>query len=355
MLHRWSLLRGCLGAAVAITLGAGVARASDPLPGDLVVPPANVNIGLFYNEFNDAGRFGQVHGGSVGNSTHLSDDILVGRYIRTFEVDGFNAGVQVYVPFVGFVGAQRVGQADIPTPVAGLPNFGPGHANLSSNTGFDQPNFSAFFYPYDNPATGTSVVISPWISPPISSFDKTRSLNPGTENVWTFEMEEGVRTLLLGTPKGYNVSIEVWDTTYLFGHNSNSAVVNPEVYANNIPPIYSLFGVHNPLQRTSYTNATFREQPSNEVRVYLPFQVIPKTLGFIAPGIYQSFGGKATYRVPGAGIVDSGTRTNETQLRLIAQSFVSPSMAVLLAGYYDIKAHGGPLNRTVLLRVAVFF
>ena len=54
-------------------------------------------------------------------------------------------------------------------------------------------------------------------------------------------------------------------------------------------------------------------------------------------------------------MVDSGSRTNETQVRLIASTFLSHSLAVMLAGYFDVAAHGGPLNRTVLLRLGVFF
>ena len=346
-----------LAAAVTIVLAAWVmpARASDPLPGDLITPPVNINIGLFYNYFSDADQYGAVHGGTVKNDTHLSDDVLVGRYIRTFDVAGFNAGVQGYIPFVSFIGNQHVGVADIPGIAPGLPSFGQGRATLNSNTGFDQPNFSAFFYPIDNPSTGTYAVISPWISPPVSSFTKEDALQPGTQNVWTYELEDGIRTTLLGTPKTQNLSIEVWDTLYFYGHNTNSALVSPEVTADNIPPIYQAFGVRNPLQPGSVTPATYREQPSNEVRVYLPYTFAPAMGAFVAPGFYQSFGGKATYKINGLGIVDSGSRTNETQVRLIASTFLSHSLAVMLAGYFDVAAHGGPLNRTVLLRLGVFF
>lgn len=358
MLHCLKPVRGCLKllGALALTVGfAFNARASDPLPGDLVTPPVNINIGLGYNYFTDTGQFGQVHGGSIKNNTHLSDDIVVARYIRTFMVDGFNAGVQAYVPYVAFIGNQQIGVPNIPGPIPGFPAFGPGRASLSSNDGFGQPNFSAFFYPIDNPATGTYAVISPWISPPVSSFDKNKSLNPGTQNVWTYELEDGVRTRLFGTATTPNLSIEVWDTLYVYGNNGNSALVQPSVSADNISPLYQSFGITNPLQPASSTPATFREQPTNEIRVYLPYEFAPAMRAFIAPGFYQSFGGKATYKINGFGVVDSGTRTNGTQLRLVASTFLSPRLAVMLAGYFDVAAHGGPLNRYVVLRLATFF
>ncbi len=358
MLHRLKPGSGCLKALAVFALTACfavAAHASDPLPGDLVPPPANINIGLGYNYFSDAGQYGQVRGGNIKNNTHLSDDIIVARYIRTFMVGGFNAGVQAYIPYVAFVGNQQLGVQDIPGPIPGFPPFGPGRASLSSNDGFDQPNFSAFFYPVDIPATGTYAVISPWISPPVSSFDKNKSLNPGTQNVWTYELEDGVRTRLFGTETTPSLSVEVWDTLYVYGNNTNSALVQPSVSADNIPPLYQSFGITNPLQAASSTPAAFREQPTNEIRVYVPYEFAPAMRAFIAPGFYQSFGGKATYKINGLGVVDSGTRTNESQFRIVASSFLSPHLAVLLAGYFDVAAHGGPLNRTFLVRLATFF
>jgi hypothetical protein len=41
------------------------AAASDPLPGDLVAPPPDVNIALVYNEYLTAGPFGPAHGAAV--------------------------------------------------------------------------------------------------------------------------------------------------------------------------------------------------------------------------------------------------------------------------------------------------
>jgi hypothetical protein len=353
---------------LAMGLGLHAARAAeDSLPGDGIAQPLNVNIGIFYNLFTNAGKVGAVHGGSYDKDTHISTDITVARYVRTFAVDGFVSGVQVYEPYVAFIGAQGAGVANIAGPYVPalggqLPAYGAGRANLSSDSGFGQPNFGVFSYLINRPDSGTYGVVSPWISPPISGFNKDKSLNPG-QNVWTYEMELGFRTTLLGDPNGQNLAVELWSESYFFGANNNSALVEPQVSANHIPPIYGEYNLlsggaipdANPLQAASSTPARFNEQPSQEFRIYLPYEFLPATRAFISPGFYQSMGGKQTYTLRNGVKVDSGNRTNESQLRLVAASFVSQTTQIMLIGEYDLAAHGAPLNRNVEIRIATFF
>lgn len=370
MLFRGDILRACLfGAAlpVALALGSHSALASDPLPGDGIAPPVNINIFLYYNEFENAGEIGAVHGSSYDDHTRISADINVARYVRTFDIGSLEAGFQMYEPYVGFLGPQEAGVQNIAGPnvpaLGGqLPSYGPGRANLSNESGFGQPNFGVFAFPVNNPKTGTYLVIGPWIAPPVSSYNQAASLNPGN-NTWTYEMEAGFRTTLLGTPTTKNLAIEVWGEAYFFGDNTNSAYVSPSVSAIGIPPVYSLYNElsgglipdHNPLAAKSETPATFHEQSSEELRVYLPYEFAPAMDAYIAPGFYQSFGGKQTYTLGNGEKVDSGNRTQESQLRLVAASFVSPTLQVMLVGEYDVADRGGPLYRTVELRLAKFF
>jgi hypothetical protein len=356
MSHRGSLSRAWIFMAAfsLSSLGAPAAFASDPLPGDGIAPPLNINIALFYEEFQDAGTFGATHGANTTEDTHISDEITVLRYVRTFSIGGMEAGLQAYLPLVNFIGTQQLGIQNIPSPVAGFPAFGPGKANLSNHSGFAEPSLGAFAFPVNNPATGTYVAIGPWIDPPISSFNKNYVLNPA-QNVWVVEPEAGFRTILNGTPTTKNLAIEVWGEGYFYGDNNNSEDVSPEVSANNIPAIYTLFGVHNPLQNQSGVPATFREQPSAELRVYLPYEFAPALGAYFAPGFYQSFGGKQTYKLGNGTVVDSGNRTNESQLRFILASFLSPTLQVMAIGEYDVAAHGAPLNRNFELRIAKFF
>ncbi len=364
MLRQMKLLRSGLLGTMLVAAGSlisGSARASDPLPGDAVAPAVNINIVLLYNEFSDAGTFNTAHGPNDKSDTHLSDDVAVARYIRTFDIDGYLSGVQLFVPRVWFLGQQHVG-VNLPSAAPGLlPPIGRGRADLSAQNGFSQPNFGAFIFPINNKATGTYLVVGPWIAPPVSSFNKQAGLNPA-ENVWTYEAELGYHTTLLGTPKTQNLQLEAWGEGYLYGQNGGSASVSSEVTANDLPASYALAHAFinpaipggNPIVRQTFTSARFREQPTAEMRLYLPFQFYPKTAAFVAPGFFQSFGGKQTYKVSG-GVIDSGSRTNETQLRLVAGSFVTPNIQLMAAGYYDINAHGGPLNRTVVVRLGLLF
>jgi len=368
--NRGKQLRACLFSAI-LPIAAGWGHAalaqSDPFPGDGIAPPVNVNIGLYYNEFSDAGTFGAVHGSNYSHDTHISTDINVARYIRTFDIDGFLSGVQIYEPYVAFIGSQQLGVSniagpDVPALGGQLPSYGAGRANLSHNSGFGQPNMGIFSYLIDNPDSGTYGVVAPWISPPISGFNKDANLNPA-QNVWTYELELGFRAVLFGTPTTPNLAVELWSESYLYGDNNNSALVEPEVTANNIPAIYGLYHQlsggaipdSNPLQAASITGARFHEQPTQEFHFYLPYEFNTYTRAFIAPGFFQSFGGKQTYKLANGAKIDSGNRTNETQLRLVAATFVSPTTQVMLIGDYDVEAHGQPLDRTLELRIAKFF
>jgi hypothetical protein len=369
MAHRsFRLLPILLGAIALAPIGlAGPACASDPLAGDTYAPPPNINMVMLYDFYHNSdqygGQLGDPHAPNATDDTRFAANSFVFRYLHSFLVDNYNAGVQVYAPYVSFLGNQQVGINDLGTPAPGiLPSLGPGSANITATSGFAQPNFSFYIFPIADRNTQTYLVIEPWISPPVSSFNRNNTLNENSQNIWTFNTEFGFRTELFGTPETRNLAIELWQETYLYGTNSNSALASPAISANNIPPIYTY--AHsivpeipdtNPVRAASVTPAQFREQPTNEFRVYLPYQFFPATHAFIAPGLYQSFGGKQTYRLKTGGIVDSGARTNETQLRLILGSFVTPSIQLTLVGDYDIIAHGSSYDRALEFRLIKFF
>jgi hypothetical protein len=363
------LRAGLFAGALALAAGISVtpAHASDPLPGDAIAPPVNINIALYYNIFTSAGALGAVHGSTYSKDTDIRSDINVLRYIRTFNTPGIETGAQIYVPYVSFLGSQKLGVKNIPGPdvpaLGGpLPSYGAGSAALSHSSGFAEPNIGVFAFPINNPATGTYLVVAPWIQVPIGNDSNSSVLNAAS-NVWTYELEIGFRTELFGNPATQNLAIELWGEGYEFGANKSSAYASPAVSANSIPAIYNTFHVlsaglipnSNPLQAASSTPATFHEQSSEEFRVYLPYEFNPATDAYIVPGIYQSFGGKQTYTLRNGVKVDSGNRTDETQFRLIASTFISPTTQVMAVGLYDLANHGGPVNRGVEIRIAKFF
>jgi hypothetical protein len=310
MSYRDKFLRACLfGAVLSFTAGfAGKALASDPLPGDAIGLPPDVNIGLVYNTYENTGAFAPAHGSNVPHSK-LSNDVTVLRYVRTFGLDGYTVGLQAVVPYVAFLGNAKVGGAHLPT-----------------NSGFTQPLLGAFAFPVNDDADGRSVAVGGCIFPAVSSFNKNYTVNP-SENLTTYEAEAGFHQILFGDPKGSNLALEAWDEAYFYSDNTN-------------------FGPHE----------TYREQPTDEVRVYLNYVVDPKIGLFVSPGYFQSFGGKQTVAIQGTPIIaDTGNRTNISELRFAAGMFLSPTLQVMGIGEYDVAGHGGFLSRSLQIRIAKFF
>jgi hypothetical protein len=310
MSYRGKFMRACLfGAVMAFSAGfAGKALASDPLPGDAIGLPPDVNIGLVYNQFQSTGTFTPAHGGNIPHSK-LTNDVTVLRYVRTFGLDGYTVGVQAVAPYVAFLGSAKVGGTHLPT-----------------NSGFTQPLLGVFAFPINDDADGRSAAVGGWVFPAISSFNKNYTVNP-SENLTTYEAEAGFHQILFGDPKGSNLALEAWDEAYFYSDNTN-------------------FGPHE----------TYREQPTDEVRIYLPYVVDPKVGLFVAPGYFQSFGGKQTVAIQGTPIIaDTGNRTNISELRFAAGMFLSPTLQVMGIGEYDVAGHGGFLDRSIQIRIAKFF
>jgi hypothetical protein len=310
MSYRGKFVRACLfGAVMAFSAGfAGKALASDPLPGDAIGLPPDVNIGLVYNQFQSTGTFAPAHGGNIPHSK-LTNDVTVLRYVRTFGLDGYTVGVQAVAPYVAFLGSAKVGGTHLPT-----------------NSGFTQPLLGVFAFPINDDADGRSAAVGGWVFPAISSFNKNYTVNP-SENLTTYEAEAGFHQILFGDPKGSNLALEAWDEAYFYSDNTN-------------------FGPHE----------TYREQPTDEVRIYLPYVVDPKVGLFVAPGYFQSFGGKQTVAIQGTPIIaDTDNRTNISELRFAAGMFLSPTLQVMGIGEYDVAGHGGFLDRSIQIRIAKFF
>jgi len=316
MSYRGNFLRACLfGVALSFTAGfAGKALASDPLPGDAIGLPPNINIGLYYNQFAASGTFAPAHGSNISSHSKIGDDLNIFRYVRTFDLGGMTVGAQVVIPVIAFFSGTEVGG---------------GH--LSTQSGFTQPLLGVFAFPINDNDHGRSVATGAWIFPPISSGNKNDAVNP-SENLTTYELEAGFHQILFGDPKGVNLALEAWDEVYFYSNNTSWAVPG-----------------------TPFA-ATYREQPSDEVRVYLPYVVNPNIGFVVAPGFFQSFGGKQTYAVHGLPLIaDSGNRTQISEFRIAASTFVSPTVQIMGVGEYDVAGHGGFLERSIQIRIAKFF
>ena len=128
-LLRRAVLLGASG--VALCLGGQAARASVPLPGDAVQPPANINILLYYNVLDGAGEMAPVRGNGYDKNTRISADFQAIRYIHTFNVAGMVGGVQLYQVYSNFLGPQEIG-------IPNLGGLGSGRARLRHGEGLAQ-------------------------------------------------------------------------------------------------------------------------------------------------------------------------------------------------------------------------
>lgn len=308
-----SLRAGLFGAALLVAGGfANQAMASDPLPGDAIGLPPGVNIGLLYEDYSTASSFTTSGGTNIKHGTRLSSAVTIARYVRTFGVGGYTLGVQAVVPYVSFLGSAKVGGA-----------------SLSKNSGFAQPLLGVFAFPVNDDAHGRSVAVGAWVFPAISSFNRNYEVN-ASNNLTTFEIEAGFHQILFGSPTGHNLALEAWGEGYFYGNNTNDL-------AGPFP-------------------ATYREQPTGEMRVYLPYTFDPAVGGTATIGYFQSFGGKQTLALHNLPVVaDTGNRTNESQLRFTGSMFLSPTLQAMVIGEYDVGVHGGFLNRSITLRLAKFF
>jgi hypothetical protein len=281
---------------------------------------------LYYNIFSNSGVVEPPHGDGYDKDTRVAINIQALRYIRTFTLGGMLGGVQAVQPYAIFLGNQERGLPQAP------PDGAPGRFPLSHSDGFLQPSFGAFVFPVNRPETGTYLVTGFWFSPPIGQYNTNANLTV-TQNLWSGELEIGARTLLLGTPATQSLAIELWGEGYVYGSNGGATMAG--------------IGVPGP--------ARLSQQPTGEIRVYFPYQFFPATRASFIPGLYQSFGGKQYYTLADGSRVDAGVRTQQTQLRVMLSSFLSPHWQVLLNGQWDVITHGGPLNRELELRVAATF
>jgi hypothetical protein len=306
------LTRACLFGGVLAISGAFAhqAMASDPLAGDAIGLPPNISIALLYNQFSSDDAFTTSGGTKLNSHSTLTDDVTIARFVHTFDVGGYTVGVQAVEPYVAFLGTAKV---------EGAP--------LTKNSGFAQPLLGVFTFPINNDAAGESLAIGGWIIPPVSSYNASKEVTP-SPNVTTWEADIGFHQILLGDPKGQNLSLEGWDNFYSYGINKNAAG----------------------------GAATYHEEPTDEVRAYASYVINPAVGGYVAAGLFQSFGGKQTLDLHAAPVViDTGNRTNETQLRFFYGQFVTPTLQLMGIGEYDVEAHGGFLNRSLQIRIAKFF
>lgn len=283
------------GVGLAMTSMTMPARAGGPLPYDGPAPPPNVSVAFLYNQFASASSFYTSNGTKLGN-TRIQTDVPIVRFAHTFSpIDGMTWGLQVIEPYVGFLGDQKVGGG-----------------SLSHQSGFAEPQLSAFIYPISHPAQDEALVLAYFLSPPTGSYNRSIALNASTDN-WVNNFEIGYTHKIFGQAKGKRLDLEVWADAYFYSDNTASA-------------------------------AHIHTQPATQFIVYAPYYFYPKTDAYVGLSFEKTLGGKETVVEPNGFTIDTGNRNNFTRLGVIAGSFLSPTVFAQAQLATDVQARGGARN-----------
>lgn len=294
-----------IGSVIALAAATAPALAGGPLPYDLITPPPNVNIAILYNEVTSGSSFYTANGTKVGDTSIVTDTPIL-RYVHTFgQIAGMQWGVQIIAPDTNFIGNTKLGGTDLP-----------------SNSGFAEPQLSAFIYPYSDPTQDAYFNITYFLSPAVGAYESSASLN-ASNNQMVNNLEIGFGHRLFGPPKGHRLDFEVWLDGYIYGVNNDGPAVGPF---------------------TSHEHT----QPSGQLIVYLPYYVHPSTAGYIGLSFEQTWGGKSYLTSP-IGNFDTGNRIDATTIGVNAGTFIAPTVAVQASLTTDVRVRGGLKNNVIFL------
>lgn len=280
-------------AGATLTLAAAPARAIDVAPGDYVIAPSGTNIALLYLQHQSADSF-ELNGSDIPGS-ELGANVMVLRGLHYSEAFGMPALYHAILPVVGFDTA-RIGGADQGT------SEGVGDLTLGFTVWPVQP---------DNPDTGTTLGVSMFVTAPTGNYDVTE-IGAGS-GAWTLTPQIG---LVQGLGNGFFLD-GVVDAAFSFDHDENGATVSRE---------------------TAY-----------QAQIALRKQFSPTTS--VSLGLSSQTGGKVEI-----GGVDTGLRTRRDQVRLYANTFLSPTVQLQGMLAKDIEVDGGFKSSSVVeLRLLKLF
>ena len=273
--------RAALALSALMTLAAMPAHAIDVAPGDYAIMPSGTNIGLLYFQHQSSGTF-EIGGGKVPDSK-IEANVMVLRGLHYSQAFGMPALYQAVLPVVGFESA-RIGGADMPKAQ------GIGDLTLGFSVWPVQPS---------NPETGTTLGLTAFLTAPTGNYDAAKvSAGSGT---WTLTPQIG---LIQGLGGGVYLDM-VADVALTRDHTENGDKIE--------------------------------RSPAPQVQAYLRKQFGQKTS--VSFGMSSQRGGKV--KVNG---VDTGQRTERDQLRLYANTFVSPTLQVQGMLAKDVHVDGGFKN-----------
>jgi hypothetical protein len=285
-----TIAKGLLTAGVTLgllALGTHAASAQEAEPNDFVPAPPGTNAVLGYYVYGHNSGYSPAKGNTISDAS-LDVNLGIARYVHWFAVGPYTAGVQVVAPF-GSEGPGHIGS-------------GPG-SSLGNTFGLANTTFSAFIWPYNNPANKQYLILAGYVNPPIGSYDKTKALNVGGPG-WSGEAQIG------------------WDQG-IGEHFSYDAAADIIAYGDTTSP----GGVK------GSTDPAFRLQAWANWNWTPKFQT--------AIGWESILGGTGYADTAYTGKFATGAKGEFERLRLNASYFVLPNAQVMLELNHDFVAVGG--------------
>ncbi|WP_205910435.1 transporter [Rhizobium sp. FY34] len=266
-------------ALAGITLSSGSASAIDMSPADYTVLPDGTVLALTYFQYSTSDRLNVDGVGDIpGSRLDVGVTLLRGVYYSS--IDGVPVSMQAILP------------------VGTFPNATIGGTDQQTSDGFGDLTLGFTVTPVNTSDKdyGTTIGITTFLTTPTGNFDTTGvSLGSGT---WTLTPQIG---LMQGLGNGFFFDAAV-DVAFQKDHKEDGL--------------------------------SFSRNPSTELQTYLRYQVSEKTS--VSFGYAGFFGGASK-----VDDVATGLKTRSDQLRIFANTFVTPSVQLQGMLGTDINVEGG--------------
>ena len=281
--------------------------ALDYQPFDWVPAPPNTNVVMGYYDYGGHDEFNNTITGTAKNNTHLESEIGVARYLHYSEVLGHPLVLDFVVPF----GALTDGKVD-------------GH-RLGDASGIADPLASVGFWFINQPEKKRYVSAATFVSLPIGTYDKHRSLNLGS-NRWQNDLQVDFTQGFLD-----RFTVDVSGDWIYYGNNNEAGTGNQRLSQD------STYG--------AYVWVTC--DVTSQVRHAMP----TTAQASISIGYAGTFGGAQT--LAGA---RTGAKTDEQQIRLSYSQYFRPTWQGVLSISHDVSVTGGfKQDFGLFLRIAKVF
>lgn len=266
-------------AGAALALWATAAAAIDVAPGDYTILPDGTTVGLLYYQYSTSNHL-TLPGASNVPDSDLDVSVGVLRGLHYSEIGTYPVLFQAVLPVGGFTTA-RIGGVD-QDRFAGLGDL----------------TLGASFWPVSpsNPETGTTLGLTMFVTAPTGNYDLTGvSIGGGA---WVVTPQAG---LIQGLGSGFYLDATA-DAAFSFDHDEGAATVS--------------------------------RKPSYQGQIALRKQFTPQTS--ISVGYSGQFGG--ALKVNG---IETGLETRRDQIRLYANTFLTPSLQLQGMIGHDLHVEGG--------------